>query len=123
LRCYLGSLVCVVPVGLVLARLIGRPRSLSVPYPCACGRRRRRRLILRSALICVGIGAGILGRALVPCLVRILCRAVRRGDLSILRIGWRARLTPITLLAWGRSLLGGRAALLLRHQSRSQREA
>jgi hypothetical protein len=125
LRCYLRSLVSVVPVGLVLARLIGRPWRLSVTHSWA-GRRRRRRLILRLSLIgigiCAGILAGILAWALVPALVRILCRTIRRGDLSILRVGWRACLTPITLLPRGRSLLGSRPALLLRHQSRSQRK-
>ncbi len=52
-----------------------------------------------------------------------LRRIIRRGDLSILRIGWRAGRTPVTLLARGRGLLGGRAALLLRDQGRSQYEA
>jgi hypothetical protein len=127
LRCYLGSLISVVPVGLVLARLIGRPRRLSVAHSCA--RRRRRRLIgiLRRALIgawtLARILAGALVRALIRSLVRILRRIIRRGDLSILGVGWRPCLTPITLLARGRSLLVGGPALLLRHQSRSQREA
>ena len=48
--------------------------------------------------------------SLVGTLVRILRRIIRRGNLSILCIGWRAGRTPVTLLARGRSLLGGRAA-------------
>jgi len=75
----------------------------------------RRRLVR----IAVWVLAGILRRSLIRTLVRILCRIFRCGDLSVLRIGWRACLTPVALLAGGRSLLGGRPTLLLRHQGRS----
>jgi len=64
-----------------------------------------------------------LGRSLIGTLVRILRRIIRRGDLSILHIGWRASRTPVTRLSRVRSLLGGRAVLLLRDQGRSQYEA
>ncbi len=68
--------------------------------------------------------AGILRRPLVGSLVRVLRRIILRRDLSILCIGWRPGRTPVTLLARGRSLLGGSAALLLlRYQGRSQYEA
>jgi hypothetical protein len=64
-----------------------------------------------------------LWRALIRILVLILVlRRIGRGNLSILGIGWRSGLTPITLLPRRRSLLRG---LLLgrRNQSRSQRQA
>jgi hypothetical protein len=125
LRCSLRSLVSVVSIGLVLARLIGRPRRLTIAHSwrASRGRGRRWRLtgILGWSLVLTRSLAGILAWSLVRTLVRILRRSVGRGDLSILRIGRRACLTPVALLARGRGLLGSRPTLLLlSHQGRSQ---
>jgi len=65
--------------------------------------------------------AGILGRTLVHILVLILPRGVGRGNLSILHIGRRSSLAPVTLLAWRWCLLRG--LLCRRNQGRSQCEA
>ena len=105
-----------VSIGLILARLIGWPRRLSVAYP----RTRRRStwtligiLVRPLVRVLIRVLARILGRPLVGILVLlvlILRRAVGRGDLSILRIGRRSCRTPVTLLARRRCLLLLRSA-------------
>jgi hypothetical protein len=66
-----------------------------------------------------------LWRALVRILVLILVlRRIGRGNLSILGIGWRSGLAPVTRLAWRRRLLRLLRGLLgRRNQGRSQRQA
>jgi hypothetical protein len=95
-----------------LTWLIGRAGRLTVAYAGARsgGTWGLARILIRLP--------GILGRTLVRILVLILRRAIGRGNLSILHIGRRSCLAPVTRLAWRRCLLRG--LLCRRNQGRSQ---
>ena len=75
-----------------LTGLKGRAGRLPVAYagPRSGSTRGLARILIRLT--------GILGRTLVSILVLILRCAIRRGNLSILRIGRRSSLAPVALL-------------------------
>jgi hypothetical protein len=105
-----------ITIGLVLPRLISRPRSLSIAYGRIAGRS------THALILVCGLLARILWRALILILplIRVLRCGVGRRDLSILRIGRRSCRAPVALLARRRRccLLAG--LLRRRTQGRSQ---